>query len=805
MAEYNDAPGAPGGEPRWTTSAKEGVGAAVTGISRVAFTLSHGILNEVYFPRPDEACLRDMGMIVTDGAGYFAEEKRDADSVVSQISPGVPGYAVVSTARDGRWRITKRIVADPARDVVLQQVRFEALVGAAADYRVFALAAPHLVNAGAHNTATVETVKGWRVLAASGRGLTLVMAASRPYKSMSVGFVGESDGYTLLKRDFVLREPYTRAADGNVALCGELELVDGAVVIALAFGRDRHEAGFRARSAIFDGYEAAETAYVAGWQTWQEGLLDLDRPERGAAVDPYRISAAVMRVHEAKSFAGGMIASLSIPWGSSKGDGDLGGYHLVWPRDLVESAGALLAMGAGSEARRILTYLQSTQEEDGHWPQNMWLDGVTYWTGIQMDETAFPIILVSQACLCGALNEGDLLRFWPMVRSAARYLLHNGPVTGQDRWEEDGGYSPFTLAVEIAALVVAADLAERLGFPEDAGYLLDTADLWNSSIERWCYAVDTTLSRQAGVAGYYVRISPSDGPDRDRPVSGTIQIRNVASDTMNQPAAEVVSPDALALVRFGLRRPDDPRILNTIKVIDQHLKVELPQGPLWYRYNEDGYGDHADGSGFDGVGIGRAWPLLAGERAHYELAAGNRAEAERLLKTVEDSGNASGFIPEQCWESDDIPEHELFRGRPAGSAMPLVWAHGEHIKLLRSLRDGAVFDMPAVVRQRYAESSHPSDLVVWRFNTRPASLDAGSRLRIETLAPMRVHWSTDHWKTVHDAESEKTSFDIHVVVLDTRTLQVGNTLVFTFYWPDADRWEGADFLVTAQAPVAHPW
>lgn len=382
---------------------------------------------------------------------------------------------------------------------------------------------------------------------------------------------------------------------------------------------------------------------------------------------------AVIRTHEAKGLPGGMIASLSVPWGFAKGDDDEGGYHLVWPRDLVEAAGALLAAGAPDDARRVLRYLMVTQEADGHWPQNMWLDGTPYWRGIQMDETAFPILLADLLRRGDAL--GDLVA-WPMVRRAAGYLIRNGPVTPQGRWEEDGGYSPFTLAVEMAALVVAADLAEEAGEPVTGPYLRETADTWNQGIDRWTYVRGTELARKVGVEGYYARIAPPEVADADSPSRGFVPIKNRPIDQSEAPYAALVSPDALALVRFGLRAADDPRIASTVRGIDAVLKSETATGPVWHRYNEDGYGEHDDGSPFDGTGVGRGWPLLAGERAHYELAAGNLREARRLQQVIAAQAGLGGLIPEQVWDGPDIPERELWNGQPSGSAMPLVWAHG---------------------------------------------------------------------------------------------------------------------------------
>src|ERR1041384_337129 len=341
-----------------------------------------------------------------------------------------------------------------------------------------------------------------------------------------------------------------------------------------------------------------------------------------------------------------------------------------------------------------MRYLQAIQEPDGHWPQNCWLDGTPYWNGVQMDECAFPILLADLARREVDLPEAELRGLWPMVKRAASFIAMNGPVTAQDRWEEDGGYSPFTLAVEIAALLAAADLAEQIGAPEEAAYLRETADIWNGLIEHWIYATDTPLAKELGVDGYYVRISPPETADAASPLDGFVPIKNRPPQASGQRASLMVSPDALALVRFGLRAPDDPRIRNTVRVIDALLKVDLPAGPCWRRYNGDGYGEHEDGAAFDGTGVGRPWPLLTGERAHYELAAGNRAAAEALLAALEGFASDGHLLPEQVWDAPDIPERELWRGRPSGSAMPLVWAHAEHVKLLRSLADARVFDMP---------------------------------------------------------------------------------------------------------------
>ena len=502
MSDSNlTAPGWPGIPPRWTSSAKSGVGTALNRSSRVWFTLSHGILNEIYFPRVDMACTRDMGLLVTDGNSFFSEEKRHCKFEVAPFEPGVPGFRLVNTELGGKYRIEKEVFADPHRHVVLQKTRFAALnPDEKSKYHLYALLAPHLGNFGDHNTGWIGDYKGVPMLFAEfPGGLALALACSTPWKKMSAGFAGYSDGWQDLASNFLLTHEYPRAENGNVALTGEIDLAasGGEFVLALGFGGIWAEAAEQARASLLDDYNALLRDYVSQWKNWQKMLMPLDR---SAEPDLYRASTAMLRAHESKDFLGGVIASLSIPWGFNKGDEDLGGYHLVWPRDLVETAGGFLAAGAVGDAMRVLHYLEATQEADGHWPQNMWLDGRAYWGGSQMDEAAFPILLVDLLRREAPSALGDIKRWSSMVRRAASFIACNGPVTQQDRWEEDAGYSPFTLAVEIAGLLAAADFGDAIGEPEHAKYLRELADNWNENIERWTYSTNGDLAWQIGVA-----------------------------------------------------------------------------------------------------------------------------------------------------------------------------------------------------------------------------------------------------------------------------------------------------------------
>ena len=315
----------------------------------------------------------------------------------------------------------------------------------------------------------------------------------------SVGYVGESDGWQDFTRNGAMTWQYRTAGPGNVALIGELPR---RAILALGFGSSAEAAATLAISSLIQPFDNILQQQIADWEGWQAHCAErsaptLDLPD--AIREQAVISSIVLRAHLDKTYPGAMVASLSVPWGYS--GNELGGYHLVWPRDLVQCAGALLAFGAQQEARDTLRYLIATQNEDGHWHQNQWLGGTAYWQGIQLDETAMPVALAEE------LEERDALRgiaVEDMVRRALGYIARTGPSTAQDRWEENEGINAYTLAVLIAALVAGAAL---LPSPE-SDWALELADFWNAHIEAWLTVSGTDLARQYDVPGYYVRVAP---------------------------------------------------------------------------------------------------------------------------------------------------------------------------------------------------------------------------------------------------------------------------------------------------------
>lgn len=789
-------PGAPGIRGAWTSSSKSGIGKSVNSNSYLAFTIGHGILNEVFYPREDMACIRDMELLVTNGNDFFSEERRDTNHSINWMKEGVPAFHILNTCRQNRYSIEKEIISDPLRDTVLQQIIFTpSSKHRWPECNLYVLVSPHINNNGAGNNGWKGFYHGIPMLFAHRDNTSLALACSAGYIKSSVGYVGVSDGYTDLKQHHKMEWEYEKADNGNIALTAQIDLSKSKkIVMALGFGSTPEDAANQAWSSILDGFDLARERYIYEWQKWQRLLKNI-KSDRNTVGRNFRSSAAVLRVHDSKKFPGGIIASLSIPWGNQKGDGDLGGYHLVWPRDLALSSGGFLELETEDNLLRVLNYLMSTQKSDGSWTQNMWLEGTPYWNGVQMDQIALAILLVESSYSQDFLNEERIRRYWPIVRKAIIYLVKNGPSTQQDRWEEESGLTPFTLAAEIAALLAGAALADANNEKEIAKYCRETADYWNANIERWLYVSDSTISKEIGVEGYYMRINPS-GLSANEVKDQYINLKNHDGEDGKILLGDLICVDAIALVRFGVRAADDPHILNTIKVIDAKLKIDTPSGPCWHRYNKDGYGEDVNGKFSSTHGIGRAWPLLTGERGHYEIAAGSIDEAKKLLRAMESFSNNS-LLPEQIWDTKDIPEKGLFFGKHSGSAMPLTWAHAEYIKLCSSIKKKKICDMPKYTEERYIKEKTSSLFLVWRFNFQQKMISFKQILRIEVLAEAVVRWTDNNWQTYNDVNTKNTGLGVYVADIYSYNSKTCNIL-FTFFWKEANRWENKDFEIKVE-------
>ncbi|MEO7243381.1 MAG: glycoside hydrolase family 15 protein, partial [Variovorax sp.] len=396
-----------------------------------------------------------------------------------------------------------------------------------------------------------------------------------------------------------------------------------------------------------------------------------------------------------------------------------------------------------------------------------------------------PVLLAAELVERKALDGIDVT---DMVQRALAYVATHGPATDQDRWEEDAGINAFTVAVCIAALVCGAPCLP----PSARPWALALADDWNARLEDWLLASGTDLARQYGVERYYVRSAPAPGADGKSRLGEALAIKNRLHDP-GIPAADQVATDFLQLVRLGLRDAHDPLILATVRIIDGELKVDTPSGPCWHRYTGDGYGETDDGGPFLGFGRGRAWPLLTGERGHYELAAGN--DPLPFLKAMNAMTGRSGMLPEQVWDTDPVEGTVLEPGRPSGSAMPLVWAHAEFIKLVASRALGRPFDRPRAVWDRYQGQRPEPDHAIWLPQCPFARIRRGQSLTLALPREARVHHGLDGWQRLADVDTEELGLSLHGVHFDAAALAGATSLDFTFFWKGAQSWEGRDFHV----------
>jgi glucan 1,4-alpha-glucosidase len=726
------APGGPGALSHFDLARKDCLGTARNTTSKVWYTVANGVLSDVYYPTVDNTNLETLQYVVTDGATFTDLQTRDMTYAVRAIH-GSGGMAckVTSAAKSGRYRIETDYVTDPKRNTVLMHVRFRPKH---AGYRLYVRFDPTVngnggggAGNGGADSATVDRSTGHPVLVSSDP-VTATNAANRDYAQpvyaaldgafgeASSGFVGSaSDGLVQLDATHELAPTYDDALGGNVVQTARVLLGHGgSTVLALGFGSSQEEAVETAEGSLGAGFWRALVRYKLGWKLYDrsldeprtEKLRGLSRWEEERLEDAYYLSANVIKASEDKTFPGAIVASLASPWGQAVSAGDpantyFGSYREVFARDLYESWTGLVAAGDLDTARDATLFLFERQQlPDGSMPRNSLVNGKVAPDsfGVQLDETAYPILMAYQLGLTGRSLYQD------HIKRAADFLISRGPAFGVERWEEQSGFSPSTIASEIAGLVAAAQLARANGDTASAAVWLGVADQWQRSIKAWTVTTNGPLATHP----YFIRLSKTGDPN----AAISYNVGN-GGPTLDQRA--VIDAGFLELVRLGVLHPRDAVVRRSLSVVDATIKRTTERGPGWHRYNGDGYGDRAsDGRPWapSGQGTGHLWPALSAERGEHELVIGDEREAASLLLGMSRFASGIGLIPEQNWELPDLAASPFGtdptvasigfeNGGAAGSASPLTRSAASFVRLARDLAKGRNVVLPAATHARY--------------------------------------------------------------------------------------------------------
>ena len=639
---------AQGIDAHWPTAAKNGFGTSVTRTSKVWFTLANGVMTEVFYPSADTPNVQTLQLHIAVG-GRVETEMDDTFHRLELPNPNSLTFRQVNTSKTDQYTITKTYVTDPRRNTVLIDLDFNNR----SDAQISVYYDPSLNNSGMHDSARTE---GDALVAVDGNKASALMS--------SCGFV----------------EVKNAPAEGNVVQIGSLKR--DRCTLALGFGETTTQAANAARFSLARGFEAIRREYENGWQRYVATLPRIPKHQR-----QFNMAAMVLKGLEDKTVLGASIASPSTPWGggANANEPTVSGYHAVWARDLYHVATAFDAMGDRASANRLLDYLFRVQQKpDGSFPQNSWIDGRPIGGGLQMDQVGLPLVLAHQ------LGRNDRRSWLKNIKPAADFIVRHGPRTDQDRWEEKPGYSPSTIAAQIAGLVCAAQIARVNKDESSASAYLKTADNWADAVERWTVTGSGHTNR-----GYYIRITENEDPNDGAKI-------HINSSDFKADERKILDAGFLELVRLGVKDPRDPLIVESLALVDQMIKVKTPVGEAWYRYNHDAYGETPDGGKYDGSnGVGRLWTLLTGERGEYEIAAGDLASARKRLDTMAGFANDGLMISEQVWDLKTGP----FRfGAGTGSATPLAWSMAQFIRLAINIEKGRNLETPKIVYERYARN-----------------------------------------------------------------------------------------------------
>jgi glucoamylase len=689
----------PGRKTVWTEADKTGFGTARTRGSNVWFTLQRGRTSEVFYPDLSTPSIRNLELIVTDGRTFADRESTDTRQRTIRPDARSLSFTQINTARSGKYRIIKHIVTDPRGDVVRIRVRLASLDGGR--YRLYVLHDPALTNDGMDDRGR----SAGRALLARDGSVASALVSRPAFGERSNGYLGVDDGWTDLADDYDLDSHRHRVGPGNVVQTGRVRGVTGRpghrwLTLTLGFGRDAAAALRETRESASDRFAATQRRYDGGWHRW---LASLRVPASAQAVRRlYLASALVIAAAEDKLHPGAIVASPSAPWVWGNEIPDLsspsGAYHLVWSRDVYQFGTALWAMGDRAAARRIVTWLFTVQQKaDGSFPQNSDVAGTPVWGELQLDEVALPIVL---AHLVGKTGPAT----YEHVKEAADFIAGfvdpdsglAAPYSPQERWENQSGYSPNSIAAQINGLVCAAHMARLNGDDSSARRWLRLADDWQSRVKDWTVTHNGPLSDDP----YFLRLTKDGDPQAGTEYS----IGDGGPSAVDQ--RRVVDASFLDLVRYGILRPRDPDVRSSLPVVDRVLEVRTPNGSAWHRFTFDGYGETRQGGEWrisdpdTFATLGRAWPLLAGERGEYAVTLGRTGLS--YLRGMARMAGPSDLLAEQVWDGRPPTGRPCCPvGEGTRSATPLVWSHAGLVRLAWTIQRGTPVDQQRIVARRY--------------------------------------------------------------------------------------------------------
>jgi glucoamylase len=691
------------------------------------------MLSDVYYPTIDTTNVETLQYIVTDGSTFTNLQSRDMTYTVEALDRGGMECQVTATAKSGAYRIVTDYFTDPGRNTLLMRVHMDNQAETA--LQLFVRFDPSIngnggggAGNGGADSGTVDTSTGHPVLVAYDTK-TATNAVNRDYAQpvfaaldgrfdqVSSGFAGTpSDGLSQLDSSHSLTQLYSDASNGNVVQTARVAAAggeEGNMTIALGFGADQASAVGSAEASLRGDAGDIQDAYHTGWTNYDSKLTPpphrftgLTHEQSRQLSDEYYVSANVIKASEDKTFPGAIVASLASPWGQAVSAGDpnntyFGSYREVFARDLYEAWTGLVADGDLATARDAVTFLFNRQQQaDGSMPRNSLVNGKLAPDSFntQLDECAYPILMA------WTLGMTSSTLYQQHIRPAAYFIASHGPSFGPERWEEQGGYSPSTIAAEIAGLISAASIADVNGDHVSARVFRGTADDWQRSIKGWTVTTNGPLASHP----YFIRLSKTGDPN----AAISYNVGN-GGPTLDQ--RSVIDAGFLELSRLGELPASDAVIQESLPVVDATIQSTTPSGPGWHRYNGDGYGDgSSDGHPWapSGQGTGHLWPALSAERGENGLQTGGAAQAVTLLQSMNNFASGVGLIPEQDWEVANLAASPFgtdptvasigFRdGKAAGSAAPLTWSAASFVRLAADIRAGRVLDQPANTTTRY--------------------------------------------------------------------------------------------------------